>query len=722
MLALSLAASLALAAGADSADRPVVSVVYFENNTKDSELELASKGLTDLFINDLAAWEGVRVVERSRLEEVMKELKFQQTKYVDKATASKLGKVLAASYLVYGSITLVNAKLKVAARLVRSSDGEVVISVAEEDDRDRIFDIEQRLANQLIAGIDAKLSANAQARRKVKVPDIATVIAYGKVLDLSDQGKLDEAQAAVRALVSKAPTFLLGRERQQELLKKFEEYQKRKKDLLNASVIELGKRVDAELKNEAQYDAMTFEQKQHFLQMRVLKGRFLARVLKQYLSKHGRYLKLALEPDEPKAVVVMRDWVENQRRLMSEVERGARKHASVFNGVTTLARMDDGKLTTEEAELLRDGVIGSPPSSSDMDFDNLAEFVLLGQVNDGERFRVGPCLGAVDPKLDASIRKELDDQIAALLARPATDTQREHLATSLLELKANIALAYIDIDGAVTAYQAILDNFPNGYRASWVEGKIKELLEGRGNEFHRDNEWTEALRDCDDKLNGGSLSIDRRLFRTGVRGIDQMAAEMEKACKITNKNKTWAAYAYKQMAETAAEQDDCKRTVIYWRKFAEIGGEPSTIESNSKAFHPWCDVSEVQQKLTWFRVDGDVQGDFPRWAHAIKSYDGKVITIGASTNGPRYPLEGYQEEQFDLRLEKQPSGDFKCTSARYRYHNGQYYEGTCSVKFTKVAPDDAPGFDEGTFEVNFPKLSDFVNRSGKGHFRVKRDH
>ena len=181
--------SLALVTLLAAADSPVVSVMYFDNDSKDPELEFMRKGLTDLLITDLVAWEGVRVVERTRLEDVLKELNFQQTKYVDKATAAKLGKVLNSTYLIYGSLILTGTKLTVAARLVQSDNGEVLITVKEADERDKIFDIEQRLVNQLVAKIDSKLSGNDQARRKARVPDLATLVAYGKALDLSDQGK-----------------------------------------------------------------------------------------------------------------------------------------------------------------------------------------------------------------------------------------------------------------------------------------------------------------------------------------------------------------------------------------------------------------------------------------------------------------------------------------------------------------------------------------------------
>ncbi|MFT3707874.1 MAG: CsgG/HfaB family protein [Archangium sp.] len=724
MLALSLATALICAAGAE--EPPVVSVLYFDNNSNDPELEFMRKGFTDLLITDLVAWDGVKVVERTRLEDVMKELKFQQTKYVDKASAAKLGKILSATYLIYGSILPGGTQVNVEARLVRASDGVVIFTVREVDERNKIFDLEQRLANQIVAKIDSKLSANAQARRMAKVPDLDALIAYSKFLDLSDQGKLEEAQAAVRALVSKAPTFLLARNRQTELLKALEEYQKRKKDMLNSAVIELGKRVDAALKDEAKYDTMSLDEKQHFLMMRVLKGRFLARVLKQYVSTHGHYLRLVNEKDEPKALIAMRNWVENHRRLMAETERGARQHAQVYGGVSTPARMDNGKLTQEEEDLIRDGVIGEKPNWTEMTFQPMAEFVLLGQISDGDRYRIGPVLAALDPKEDKAVRDELDARVKAGLARyTGGDRGAEHDVGRLLEFKAEVALQALDIDGAVVAYQQILDAFPTGSRADWVEKRIKDLLEGRGNEFSRDQQWAKAIVDCSDDLNGGSLSFDRRLYRTGIRGLDQILAEIKK-CKPEKSSRLGLTYALKHLAELAAQQDDCTRAAAYWKDFYEYaGGQASEIETSRKAWSPWCDFSGIQKGLTWFHLDGDLQGDFPRRPVSIMSYDDKVITISANTDGPRYPSLGGQEESFDLRLEKQKDGTFKCVQARYRYHDGKYYEGTCEVKMKNLTlVNGGPGSDEGTCQVEFPKfpIGDFFQKQ-KAHcdFRVRRE-
>src|SRR5207245_76973 len=71
---------------------PIVAVLYFDNNTGDPAMDALQKGLADMMITDLAAVDGVTVVERSRLQAVVGELALQRGKYFDQQTAVKLGK------------------------------------------------------------------------------------------------------------------------------------------------------------------------------------------------------------------------------------------------------------------------------------------------------------------------------------------------------------------------------------------------------------------------------------------------------------------------------------------------------------------------------------------------------------------------------------------------------------------------------------------------------
>ncbi|MDP1828643.1 MAG: CsgG/HfaB family protein [Archangium sp.] len=719
MLALSLVTLLA------TGQVPVVSVMYFDNDSKDPDLEFMRKGFTDLLITDLVAWEGVRVVERTRLEDVLKELNFQQTKYVDKATAAKLGKVLGSTYLIYGSLWLEGTRLMVNARLVESSSGAMVFAVKEQDDRDKVFDLEQRLVNQLVAKIDSKLSATDQSRRKAKVPDLATLVAYGKALDLSDQGKVDEAQAAMRAVVSKSPTFLLGRERQGELLKAFEEYQKKKKDLISGSVLELGKMVDEAMKAEPKFDSLTKEEKERYLTMRMLKGRFLARVLKQYLTNRDENFRIARKGMEGKALIAMRDWVENQRRYMAEYSRAARQHATVAAGVSYPASFSY-RMPDAEEKLLKDSKIGSA-NLTDHDLQTLAEFVLSGRLDDGVNFTVAPTLGNVDPKEKKAVTEAVDAEIKSALTRHAAgDKQAEWQASRLLEFKAGLAVYEGNLDAAIGTYQQILDAFPTGSRSSWVEGRIKELLEGRTNDLRDVENWTAAIKTCDDmKIRMSHDMMRRRMLVSGLKALDELAADIEKACLPATK-RTQSAFAqlYGYIAHDAAKHDDCERFQTFYKKYLEVNGSVSEMIAWSKHY-PWCDLGDLKKDVTWMRatLDGGWTFDMDRHLNSVLSNDQKVLFINGNTDGPR--VQGGKEESFDLRLEKQKDGSFLCVTGRWRRYWGNYVEGTCKVNLTKMAPPDGPGFDEGTFEVLFTgaEMADGMKRNmtlTKGEFRVRR--
>lgn len=717
--------ALALATLLSASESPVVSVMYFDNDSKDQDLEFMRKGLTDLLITDLVAWEGVRVVERTRLEEVLKELDFQQTKYVDKATAAKLGKVLNATYLIYGSMILAGSRLTITARLVQN-DGQIVATVKEQDERDKIFDIEQRLVNQLVAKIDSKLSASDQARRKAKVPNLETLVAYGKALDLSDQGKIDEAQAAMRAVVSKSPTFLLGRERQGELLKAFEEWQKKRKDLIAGRVLELGKLVDEVLKDEAKFDSLTEDQKERYLAMRMLKGRFLARVLKQYLTNRDENFRLARKGMEGKALLAMRDWVENQRRYMAEYARASRQHATVSGGVTYPASFSF-RPNDAEAQLIQDSKIGSP-DIRDSDLQTLAEFVLSGRVEDGEHFTVGPTLGAVDTKEKKAVSDAVDAEIKSALARHKSgDKQAEYQATRLLEFKASLAVYEGDLDNAIGTYQQLLDAFPTSSRSNWVENRIKELLEGRGNDLRDIENYDAAIKTCDDmKIRMSHDIMRRRMLKSGLKALDEYAADIEKACLPATK-RTQSAFAqiYGYLAHDAAKHDDCERYQTYYRKYLEMNGSVSEMMAWAKHY-PWCDLGNLKNDVTWLKatLDRGWNFDMPRNVYSLISNDGKVMFINGNTDGPRVP--NGQEESFDLRLEKDKQGKWTCVQGRWRRYWGKYIEGTCSVTFTKMTPnEDGPGFDEGTFEVEFKGVELANGMKGnvsltKGEFRTRR--
>jgi hypothetical protein len=87
-------------------DKPVVAVLYFDNNSigRDArDYDGVGKGMAELLTNDLLSHPNVRVVERERIQALLVEQNLTSQKTIDPATAIRLGKIVGAHYMIYGA-------------------------------------------------------------------------------------------------------------------------------------------------------------------------------------------------------------------------------------------------------------------------------------------------------------------------------------------------------------------------------------------------------------------------------------------------------------------------------------------------------------------------------------------------------------------------------------------------------------------------------------------
>ena len=102
-----LAATLLFSAaglGAQADNRPVVVVFTFTNSSigAKGEFDGLATGIQDLLITDLAASSKVRLVDRSRLADLLQEQNLVKNGGVDQQTAVRLGKIFGAQYAITG--------------------------------------------------------------------------------------------------------------------------------------------------------------------------------------------------------------------------------------------------------------------------------------------------------------------------------------------------------------------------------------------------------------------------------------------------------------------------------------------------------------------------------------------------------------------------------------------------------------------------------------------
>lgn len=696
--------SLVLLAALAVAEKPSLSVAPFENRTGDAALDVAGKGLADLMITDLVSWDGVIVVEREKLEAVLGELKLQSTKAFDPATAAKVGKLIGAKYVLTGAMVMSGRELIVDARLISVESRKNLLAVRVKNDSEHIFELEQELAAKVIEAIDSKLTPDESKRRKAKVPSLEALVAYSNAIDLSDQGKLKEAQAAMQALVSKSPTFLLARERRDELLKRFEAYQLKKKDFISGSALELGKVIDDGLKAEGRLDSMSQPEAQRYLALRVLKGRYLLRVLKQHLSTHGGHQRVVLRGHEGEALLGMRAWLENQRRLDDELARVQKRF-----------QWASAQLPPDEARLAQEAKFGDV---SLQEFFPAAQFVLFGQANDGESFSVAPALGFVDPKERQRVLDEAEARIVKAIAQAKKEPRAEYEVSSLIELKANAAIDVGNVDASVVELQRFLDAFPTSSNASRFESRIKESLSGRVRELDDDERWAKALKGCDgmDLIVGAQHRSDY-LAQLGLPGLEKMAKEMGQACGRNAKVARYVGQVYSELAREAAQHDDCALYQAFTRKSLAAGYSVRDTLLYARRLE-WCDVGPAMKDASWF------------FAHLDRDWEIEFSdALGSSLSGTTLMLRGVNRLGTPVGVMNQPvtlkfvrEGDgWRCASAEFTHYDLGKLPGECAGT-VKTLADGKGGFDEGTFSATFP-TSDPMRRKIEftdGEFKLKR--
>ena len=125
-----------------------IAVLEFENNSGDQRLENLKYALRDMIITDVTRIPDITVTERARLNKVMQEINLNQSKYVDKSTAAKIGKLLGASYLLTGAYFSAQNKIRIDVRLINTERGIVVYTDKIEGSTEDFFKLEHELISK----------------------------------------------------------------------------------------------------------------------------------------------------------------------------------------------------------------------------------------------------------------------------------------------------------------------------------------------------------------------------------------------------------------------------------------------------------------------------------------------------------------------------------------------------------------------------------------------
>jgi TolB-like protein len=199
-----LAGMICLAAaplGAQAEPKLSISVLYFDNTTGNEDLDWLSEGLADMTATDLAASPRAVLVERERLEKVLREQELAYSGMADPSTAPELGRILNAGILVYGSFIASGSALRLDAKAVSSETGAILAAAQATAEASEVFKAQAELSSRLAAGLGLEL------RRAPEIVGTEVAKAYYRGLSLYDQGRYAEALELFKGAQDLDPGF-----------------------------------------------------------------------------------------------------------------------------------------------------------------------------------------------------------------------------------------------------------------------------------------------------------------------------------------------------------------------------------------------------------------------------------------------------------------------------------------------------------------------------------
>jgi TolB-like protein len=175
----------------------------------DTTLSALGYGLSDLLATDLARSSRLTVVERLRLDAVLRELELSRSGAVDTATAPRVGRIIGARRLVVGGVRqLPGGDVQITAQVADVVTHQVTTAVSARAPLSRIFEAETQLAFQIFNALGVTLTpAERAAIEQAPTRNVAALLAYSRGVREESYGRYGAAAQQYRAALAADPNF-----------------------------------------------------------------------------------------------------------------------------------------------------------------------------------------------------------------------------------------------------------------------------------------------------------------------------------------------------------------------------------------------------------------------------------------------------------------------------------------------------------------------------------
>lgn len=185
---------------------------------RDSSLAVLGYGLADLIMTDLARSSQLTVVDRLRLDAVLREQALARSGRIDTASAPRTGKLVGARTLLIGEVGDADSgRVRVATRMVNTVDASVGIGPSASSGLNGILDAQKQLVFDFLDRLGVTLTPRERATIAERpTQSLAALLAYSRGLRSQALGDFARARSEFRAASALDRNFRQARERAQQ--------------------------------------------------------------------------------------------------------------------------------------------------------------------------------------------------------------------------------------------------------------------------------------------------------------------------------------------------------------------------------------------------------------------------------------------------------------------------------------------------------------------------
>ncbi len=194
---------------ADTIPENTIAVISFDGSALSPELEPISYGLAEFMAVDLSKVSSLSVVDRLKIDMLLDELKLSRSKYADRTTAPRLGRLLGSRKIITGTLLSTGANtLRLDGAVVNTTDSTTELTEPTEGDLNKFFELQKDFTFKIIDSLGVKLTREERdAIAEVPTESFIAFMSYARGLKYQSLGMNQAAFDAYKQAASEDKNF-----------------------------------------------------------------------------------------------------------------------------------------------------------------------------------------------------------------------------------------------------------------------------------------------------------------------------------------------------------------------------------------------------------------------------------------------------------------------------------------------------------------------------------